>query len=239
MYRYGIRHSSTVIVQTEYQRQLLQKEFGLSSVQLPMPCVGPSDAEFRAPAFPADMRVVWAGRLDPQKRLEWYLDVAERLPTIRFDIAAAGEVLGGYRTGLMERAKRISNIKWLGTVMREQMSSVYRGALCLCCTSLHEGFPNTFLEAWSLGTPLVTSFDADRIVERHDLGGTGKSVADLAAAIQKLATDRAAWVSASRNAREYFVERHSIDAAMPRFERVFVDASRARSRNAGRDVFAA
>jgi glycosyltransferase involved in cell wall biosynthesis len=225
LYRYGLRRSSSLIVQTEYQRQLLQRELGLSSVALPMPCVGPSEAEFCPPAFPTELRVAWVGRLDPQKRLEWFLELAEHLPSIRFDIAAASDVVGAYRKGLKERATRISNIKWLGMVPREQMSGVYRGALCLCCTSLHEGFPNTFLEAWSVGTPLVTSFDADRIVERYRLGGTGNSVADLAVAIQTLALDRAAWVSASRNAREYFVERHSLNAAMPRFERVFVDAS--------------
>ena len=56
------------------------------------------------------------------------------------------------------------NVTLHGRVERERMPSLYQDALCLCCTSVLEGFPNTFLEAWSVGLPVVSSFDPDHLI---------------------------------------------------------------------------
>jgi len=47
-----------------------------------------------------------------------------------------------------------------------------KDALCLLNTSLFEGFPNTFLEALSVGTPIVTmrNIDPDNIINKNNLG---------------------------------------------------------------------
>lgn len=222
MFRYGMRNSNTRIVQTRHQQNLLESEFGLQSVVLPMPCVDPSEAEVRKPEFPEAPRIVWVGRLDPQKRLEWLFDLAHAMPSMRFEIAAAGSLTDDYGAELFKRGQQLPNVKWLGSVSRELMPSVYRGALCLCCTSDSEGFPNTFLEAWGLSVPVVTSFDPDNIVELENLGRVGKSVEALKVGIRDLAFTPRAWAACATNARRVFVERHSLNTAMARFERLFV-----------------
>lgn len=222
LYKYGIRRADKMIVQTEFQRQLLKKSFGLDSVALPMPCPGPTPDCFEAPEFPSKPRVVWVGRADPQKRLEWLLDIAEQIPEIQFEVAAANISDSPYVTSVVARAKAMTNVRWLGPVKRADMPDVYRNALCLCSTSIHEGFPNTFLESWSYGTPLVTTFDPDGLVAAKEMGVPIASVAEGVQAIRSLVSSSARWKTMSRNSRMYYEANHMVDTAIGRFEREFV-----------------
>jgi glycosyltransferase involved in cell wall biosynthesis len=222
LYRYGIHHADRIIVQTQRQQTRMRNGFELDSVVLPMPCIGPEDASFVPPSPPKSPRVVWAARIKWMKRLEWLLDVAERLPQIRFEIAGRPDPENDYTRALLARAARIPNVVLLGAVPRELMAEVYQGALCLCCTSVYEGFPNTFIEAWSHGVPVVSTFDPDDLIAREGAGVTAADRDEIVRGITAIrGPDR--WLAASRAARACFVERHSLDKAMARFEQLFQD----------------
>jgi glycosyltransferase involved in cell wall biosynthesis len=186
-----------------------------------MPCPGPSMEDYSAPQPPNPARVVWAGRVDSNKRLDWLLNIAERLPAVQFEIAAAINTSVGMASQLVGRAAKLPNVIWRGTVPREKMPGFYRGATCLCCTSMHEGFPNIFIEAWSHGVPVVTTFEPDGLVTRLGLGLVAPDVAGLAQAIEKLGADRQHWLAASSRARDYYVKYHQVDQAMERFQAEF------------------
>ena len=116
---------------------------------------------------------------------------------------------------------RSPNVTWLGSVARNDLPALYKRASCLLCTSIYEGFPNTFLEAWSLGKPVVTTFDPDQLVRSLGLGAVGANADDLAAKLAALLSDESAWNTASVKARRYFAENHRVEVAMPRFETLF------------------
>ena len=66
----------------------------------------------------------------------------------------------------------LSNVKYCGQVTPDKDLQVIANAAILLSTSDQEGFPNTFLEAWSAGTPVVSlKIDPDRIIEQMGLGG--------------------------------------------------------------------
>src|SRR6185437_14783737 len=50
-------------------------------------------------------------------------------------------------------------------------------------TSEIEGFPNTYLQAWSHGTPVVGFLDPDRLLATHGSGRAVRDVAQMCAAI--------------------------------------------------------
>jgi glycosyltransferase involved in cell wall biosynthesis len=110
-----------------------------------------------------------------------------------------------------------------GAVIREKVPDLYKKAACLCSTSDHEGFPNTFLEAWSYGIPLITTFDPDQTVAEKGLGAVASDVPGLARSIRELLASPDLWKSASVNARQYYIGNHSIERILPRFEQVFRD----------------
>jgi glycosyltransferase involved in cell wall biosynthesis len=105
------------------------------------------------------------------------------------------------------------------------MPNVYRNALALLCTSAYEGFPNTFLEAWSHGIPVVSTIDPDNLIARRGLGAVAQDPQALVAAIRGLASSPARWLEMSGRARGYFRERHLPEQALPLFERVLVEAA--------------
>ena len=217
-YAYGLRAADLRIVQTRAQQKLLQDGWNLPSVVLPMPC--PDSASPNAiPAEPPSAgRVIWVGRVDTNKRLNWLLDVAEKLPSVTFEIAAADNGALDLTNNLRARATTLTNVRWRGAVPRELMPEFYRGATCLCCTSMHEGFPNIFIEAWSHGVPVVTTFDPDGTVVRSGIGVAASGVNELVGAISDFCSNRALWCETSRRAREYYRANHRVDAVMPRFQ---------------------
>jgi len=223
LYRYGLRHADTVIVQTQSQQASLQEGFGRDSVVIPMPCAGPGEDAYVAPSFPENesARVAWVGRIVPLKRLEWLVDLAQRLPDVQFDVAGAPESNTPTATEPLERARSLPNVTLLGRVERRDMAGIYKRATVLCCTSEYEGFPNTFLEAWSHGVPVVSTVDPDGLIVSRGLGGVGHDVGTLAAALRGLLESPVRWGEASANARRYYLGQHSVDAALPRFEAVF------------------
>jgi glycosyltransferase involved in cell wall biosynthesis len=222
LYRYGIQNADRLIVQTDLQRDLMKKSFGLDSIPLPMPCPGPAPEEYVEPQFPDGKRVVWVGRAVPQKRPDWLLDIAEKLPEVMFDIAAANISESPYVQGVIARAKTLKNVNWLGPVPREEMPKLYQRSLCLCSTSVREGFPNTFLESWSYGTPLITTFDPDGLVATKKMGYFVATIDDAVQAIRKLVSSPENWKEMSRNARRHYEENHLVDTAIARFEQQFL-----------------
>jgi glycosyltransferase involved in cell wall biosynthesis len=225
LYRYGLLHADRIVVQTRDQQGMLRDGFGLESTVLPMPCPGPSSSEYRPPEPPRDdsCRVLWVGRISPEKCPERLLEVARLCPEVHFD--AVGPADGSeYAKGIGDRARVLPNLTLHGAMPRTRIAELYQRAVCLCCTSVLEGFPNTFLEAWSHGLPVVSTFDPDRLIAERRLGIAAKDAAGVAAGIQRLICSPDEWLQFSARARGYYIENHTLDAVMPRFVGMFHDA---------------
>jgi glycosyltransferase involved in cell wall biosynthesis len=208
-----------VIVQTVTQQTMMAKHFRVAATVIPMPAPGPADADYQAPT-PAARRVLWVGRICMVKRPDRLVEIARACPELQFEVAGPVYDDACSRTAAAA-AGALPNVSLLGAVAREQMDSLYRNASLLCCTSDYEGFPNTFLEAWSHGLPVVSTVDPDGVIEQRNLGRVASDTTTLVSAIRTLHGDPAAYAASSRAAREYFRAHHAMDAVMPLFEDVF------------------
>jgi len=227
LYRYGLKHADRVISQTRSQKQMLREHFGRDSVVIPMPCLGPTAEEYVGANLPGDgsTRILWIGRICEVKRPDMLTNIARACPDLAFDLVGP-TYSSRYAKWVCEEAKRIPNITVHGPAPRDQVPGFYRRASCLCCTSAFEGFPNTFLEAWSYGLPIVSTFDPDDLIASRGLGVVAEDVPDLARGIRELVASPERWRQASRNARTYYLKNHTVEAVMPQFERVFLDILR-------------
>jgi glycosyltransferase involved in cell wall biosynthesis len=109
-----------------------------------------------------------------------------------------------------------------GRATREQLAQFYQRAICLCCTSENEGFPNVFLEAWSYGLPVISTLDPDEVIAHKGIGRIATDDEELSLAIRKLLASPEQWRSTSRRARYYYLKNHHAESVMPQFESAFL-----------------
>ncbi|MBT8080888.1 MAG: glycosyltransferase family 4 protein [Gammaproteobacteria bacterium] len=222
LYRYGLTHCEHIIVQTGKQQAMLEAGFAKASTPLRMPCVGFSDAAREGGAGDR-FHVLWVGRISEEKRPDWVQELARRLPQIHFTIVGGPNRDSDYARRVLSDEAALPNVSFVGRIAHEDMGPYYARADVLICTSVYEGFPNVFLEAWSVGTPVITTCDPDGLVDNEGLGAAAGDLDAMTAAIDRLAGNEAAHRRVSAAAREYFDRNHRLDPAMKAFENYFID----------------
>jgi glycosyltransferase involved in cell wall biosynthesis len=215
LYRYGIKCADLIVSQTQKQKLNLERSLGLQSRIIPMAVPSMNDSRER------NLRsVLWVGRLMPEKRFEWLLEAARQCPDIQFHVAGTPNQPSGYAAELMSAAAKLPNLRAHGKLSRTDLNNLFETSGLLCCTSMLEGFPTTFLEAWSCGLPVVTTFDPDGIVARQGLGQVVTTADELMAQLGALPnTD--AYARMSRAAKSYFLENYSVETVSRQFRRAF------------------
>jgi len=219
LYRYGLKKVDHIVAQTKTQRDLLKSDFNREATLIPMPCAGfPSTrSEYQKPARP---KLLWVGRFTQQKRLDWLLELARQMPHCDFQVIGSDNENSESSKNLLSQAKALPNVHLLGRIPHGEMGQYYNEADLLVCTSAWEGFPNVFLEAWSTGLPIVTSFDPDGVVEAHDLGISVKNLEAFPEAIER-AIEPSRWVRHSGSARRYHEKFHTLEQSMKSFSQLF------------------
>ena len=220
LYRYGLRHADLRITQTEEQRAQFLQSFGLDSVVLRYACHDFAQDTIASQPGAISRRVLWIARGCRQKRPDRLLDLAELCPEFTFDLVGPFYP-DDYSRSVYERALRMDNIVLHGAVSRDRVPFFYQKAFCMCCTSDFEGFPNTFLEAWSHALPIVSTFDPDSLVATRQLGLVVENVPQMAMALKSLSTSPVQYQTIARNARNYFLGHHTLDAVLPQYETMF------------------
>ncbi|MBN1805931.1 MAG: glycosyltransferase family 4 protein [Sedimentisphaerales bacterium] len=228
LYRYGLQRANLVIAQTVMQQKLLRENFDINSKVIPNctpDSVCGSNGAYNA--IPnKENRLLWVGNFCRIKRLELFLDIAEQNKNLQFDIVGDSERQSDYIKSLKSRAESIPNVNLHGRVPHARIQIFYQQATALICTSLSEGFPNTFLEAWSCGLPIVSTFDPDGIIADKGLGIIAKEVRGLTDGIHSLCDSPDRWKEMSRKVRNYYLENHTVDVVMAKFEKAFTEISK-------------
>ncbi len=230
LYQYGLRRADYVISQTRAQQRLLIEKFEQHSVVIPSCAVDPGEIVHVAPSPRCPPRLLWVGRFSPVKDPDYLLDLAELCPTCHFDVlgddnalSALGDSRAGsaYANRVKDRARQMPNVELHGWVRHADTGKYYSRASALVCTSHSEGFPNTFLEAWSRGLPVVSRIDIDDVISDHRLGVVHEDRRELANRLNKLVGTTVNWEACSRRVREYFIQQHTIDHVVDRYEDVW------------------
>ncbi|MBW2595331.1 MAG: glycosyltransferase family 4 protein [Deltaproteobacteria bacterium] len=222
LYRYGLKLADYVIVQTRKQQKMLQDNYGCDSVVLPMPCPGPNETDFKdcKSQCSDSQHVLWLGRICEIKRPDRLLDLAEACPDLHFDLVGPEDGTD-YSHNVYTRARTITNLTLHGPASRDRVPEFYKKAKILCCTSESEGFPNTFLEAWSYALPTVSTFDPDNLIVDNGLGVVAQDIVGLAAGISSLCESPDLRREMSQRARKFYLKNYTVDAVMAKYEKVF------------------
>lgn len=221
-YRWGLRMADVVVSQTSRQKQLLRESFAIDSTVITMPYEpGAAVQRNSFEEVPEVVNIIWVGRIVEIKRLELLLDMAEKNPGYQFHVAGSANKTSEYAMKVLGRAEQISNVHIHGRVSDQKLQQLYQEAYVLCCTSSLEGFPTTFLEAWSRGLPVLTTFDPDSIVQKNKLGKFVQNPVDLNELLQQLVNDRNLYRKISDDAVQYYQDHFTAAAVVPKYMEVF------------------
>jgi glycosyltransferase involved in cell wall biosynthesis len=228
LYRYGLQHADCVIAQTRHQQRSLWTGWGIESTLVPMTCDFWSGKPFSRvePPKPGKIHILWIGRFAHQKRFEWLIEIAHARPDFHFDVVGHANSQSPQMQSLEEQARQLDNVTLHGFVPYENLYNYYLKSSLMLCTSRFEGFPNTFLEAWSLGLPIVSTFDPDNMIRDHNLGRVADDIPGLIHGICELTNSPEQWHTASDNACNYYHKNHTVDTVLTQYQYIFEELCR-------------
>jgi glycosyltransferase involved in cell wall biosynthesis len=206
---YAMAHAHQVVVQTNYQQAAFRRKFARDATLIRNPAPSRAFAAPRtAPQFGG--RLLWIGRIDPNKRYDEALLLASALPHRPMLMVCNNIVsLGADTIAQLEAA--LPNLMLADQVALPDVDALYRFADVLVNTSVLEGFPNAFLQAGSHGIPVVSmAVDPDGMLSQHGCGRVADGTrAGLAQAVEALLTDRTAYAAAAVANARWVRERHN------------------------------
>jgi len=155
----GLSLSNLIILQSNEQQRLIGPLLRKRSIVI---CKGTDkiiDIESFQP-FSKRKYFLWVGRLSVEKR-PWLL---KELAKSGLLIKIAGRIDKGSEN-LPKELKEYANVEYLGVLTPSELKSLYQESFALLNTSIYEGFPETFIESWSVGTPVISlSFRLDDLL---------------------------------------------------------------------------
>lgn len=167
---YGMKNTNYIIAQTEYQNELLKKNYR-RSCDIILPNFHPNPEEKTERKMP--VRVVWVSNIKRFKQPEMYVNLADMF---RNDSKVEFVMIG--RSGLHkfqqtfnEKINKLKQFNYKGELPIEEVNRILAESHILINTSLYEGFPNTFIQAWMRKVPVISlNVDPDDIIKDNKIG---------------------------------------------------------------------
>ena len=215
----GLRIADTIIVQSEYQKELVKSRFHrdaivIKNVYLPGPATESQDKK---------SGVLWVSTIRPWKRPDLFLELARSLPLIKFQmIGGPAPKYESFYNKIKAEAGTIPNLEFLGLVPYTQIDRYFADSALFVNTSPYEGFPNTFLQAWANHCPVVSlSVDPDEVICTHGLGCHAKTFDRMIADVDSLMKNERQRIEFGKNGHAYVENEHDAGRIIPQYSEVF------------------
>jgi glycosyltransferase involved in cell wall biosynthesis len=111
----------------------------------------------------------------------------------------------------MQSIEATPNLRFLGHRSAAEVNQYLARASIFVNTSVHEGFPNTFVQAWLRDAVVVSlSVNPDRVLDERGVGIHAGTEEGLGKAVRHLLTDPAARSGYAERALAYARTAHSV-----------------------------
>ena len=210
-YWFDIKLADAIIVQNKYQLIMLKKNFDregiLIKMSLPMKGI---DKKANPPI------ILWVGSMAEVKQPELFVKLAKAVPGARFQMIGghSGNQEELYNT-IKDAAKSTSNLEFLGVVPFNRIDEYFGRASILANTSMFEGFPIAFIQAWMNYVPVVSlNADPDELLCEEGLGFHSKTYRKMVEDIKILLEDEQLCQKMGEKCRQYAEIEHDITKNM-------------------------
>jgi glycosyltransferase involved in cell wall biosynthesis len=210
-YRFGFSFSHYIVCQNDYQFERLHKIYPNKTYKLRNPYIG--NISDHCLASDKRKHIAWIGRFSKAKNVPLLLNIAKALREVPFIIAGNPEINStNPNHAVLSELRTLPNVTFTGYLKSEEVLQLLRESYILLNTSHYEGFSNTFLEAFSVGTPVFAreKADPDNIIQSHKLGYIYNDVEDLTSALNNILRDCKEYNTIAANCIRYMKENHNL-----------------------------
>lgn len=204
-----IKLANAVIVQTEYQKKLLYKNFGVDGILIHKPLRLNKVESQEKPVPPI---VLWVGSMNEVKQPELFLEMAKEIPEAQF------RMIGGYQKinykyyeRIRNTAENIANLEFLGVVPFDEIDKHFIDASVLVNTSMFEGYPTyTFVQACMYYVPIVSINDnSAEFLCKNNLGFHSRTYKQMVEDVRLLINNKKLRKQMGINGRRYVEKNHN------------------------------
>lgn len=214
-FRIGVKLADKIIAQNRIQQQLILENFNRKSTIY--------HNIFNIAKLTKEKEyVLWVAGLMDVKRPEVYIQLANDHPDINFIMVASPRQRLEYFKRLRCIANGINNIKIYGHLPFYEADALFDRACLFVNTSTQEGFPNTFLQAWSRGVPVLSFVNPDNLLTELGLGVVANNYDDMSQKLDYIIkkSDYANW--SEKIYKTYLHNFYSLNA-IRKFEKILIE----------------
>ena len=186
------------------------------------------------PPFPRGSKnvqnILWISTIREWKRPEIFMDIVRSMPEHFFVMAGGPDSSRGmkgkkYYEKIRKEAETIENLDFKGFVPYAQSRKLFSEAMLFVNTSDKEGFPNTFLQAWAAGIPVISlNVDPSNVIMNNNLGRSARGNSGLlASTIKEYLNNSETRERHGNNARHYITKEHDIGKIANEYLQLFAD----------------
>lgn len=206
----AIRQATAIIAQTRSQAALLSRHYARpDAIVIPNGHPVPTEQS----EWSDRKRVLWVANLKRWKRPELFVQLAQRFKDDRrLDFVMVGKPSPDrdWHQRIADAVAETPNLTYTGECPAEEVNRFLARAFLFVNTSEAEGFPNTFIQAWMRGVPVLSmNCDPDGTLSNGETGFLAPTLDALAERAASFAGDRAQWEAFKAAAREHAVARYS------------------------------
>lgn len=220
LFSLGMRSTDVIAVQHHQQSATLNPHLRERSAHVPN--LVRSVCEHPRAYDTTTIDAIWIGKIRSIKQLHLFLDLAEAMPSLRFAVVGGFDPIESsmLQEALVQRIRKLKNLTFYGPKPDDEVISLLSKAKALVNTSRAEGFPNTMLEAWSVGVPVVSlSVDPGGVIEQQGIGFVSRTVTQLVQDVDRIVRTKSLNQRCGKLALSYVRRQHSLEAVCQALER--------------------
>ena len=210
---YGLKNASYIVTQTEEQSELLHRHYGKFADKI-ISNLHPTPTETIQKSEP--VTVAWIANFKPWKQPEAFIRLARDLKSeSNAQFIMIGALQGGdreWRESLINEIDELDNLEYLGRKEQNEVNEILARSHIFVNTSLHEGFANTFIQAWMREIPVVSlHVNPDNIFDRYEVGYFAGNYENMLEHVKHLILNIKRRNKLGSNAKKYALKYHSFE----------------------------
>ncbi len=156
--------------------------------------------------------ILWVSRAIEWKRAEIFLKLAQKMPNKDFIIICNKANNKIYWKTISDNAFKIHNLKFMSFIPFHKIDRYFQEAKIFINTSIYEGFPNTFIQAFKNKTPVISlNVNPDEILTKNKIGiFCHDDLKKMEFSINQFFENQELYDSYSKNAFSYVKNNHDI-----------------------------